>query len=103
VQILNCHPREYTVHIWIRDLRNQQFQHLGALRAQWDNWGSCPKAGAEPFEISLVGRHSYDITIVQPDEPFCGGENDPHIVGCQKMYFTIQGVTGGPIGLTMVD
>jgi hypothetical protein len=81
-----------TLYAWLND--GTQWRQVGSFDPAYDENGTCPGYGAEPFDINLDNGRQYLVVLVDTGAIGCGG-NDPKTAACQKQSFTATGRTGG--------
>jgi hypothetical protein len=95
VAFYNCNDSKRSMTIWVNDLTaGTGWQEDATMPSQWDN-GTCPAQGETPTEVTLATGHQYLIAAVDPDDPSCGGQDDPTIVNCARWQGLFLGLAGG--------
>jgi LGFP repeat len=92
LELFNCITERRTLYAWLND--GTQWRQVGSFDPAYDENGTCPGYGAEPFDINLDNGRQYLVVLVDTGAIGCGG-NDPKTAACQKQSFTATGRTGG--------
>jgi hypothetical protein len=95
VVVLNCHTAHRTINVWSLDHTAGTKTRVGSLNPNYDDFGSCPAAGA-PMEVKLADGHVHEIVFVDPGALGCEGQDDPMVVACRRDSMAIVGLSTGP-------
>ncbi|HET9271814.1 MAG TPA: FG-GAP-like repeat-containing protein, partial [Vicinamibacterales bacterium] len=102
VQVVNCEgspssdtdpPR--TVYVWTMDSTQNVWVERGSVDTHWVD-SSC-LTNLNPFMFTLEDGHFYLVRVVDPDDWFCGGYNDPTRSGC--IAADVGPLRGDPLGI----
>lgn len=95
VVVANCHTAQRTINVWSLDHTAGSKTRVGSLPHNYDDFGTCPAAGA-PLEVKLANGHLHEIVFVDPAAVGCEGQDDPLVVACRRDSFAIVGLSTGP-------
>jgi hypothetical protein len=103
VLLHNCSTNHRLVHIYKRDATsNTPWQFVTTLDHGYDEWGTCPVFGAEPYEITLVDTHLNHFVAVDPEMIGCVASGadpstaSPETLACRRLEFSVTGKSAGP-------
>lgn len=84
--IYNCDRNRHTIYVWTFNHSDPltRWENHGSLEHGYNEWGTCrPPAGdADSIELTFSDGNIYEVRIVDPELPTCGGRNDPRVRNC---------------------
>jgi len=109
IQFNNCNQdtgpddQHRPVSVWFFDVTvngGEGWRRVGHLPAQYASNGQCPfDEGGQPIDpdtLELVrfngwnDQHWFNVKVVDPGMPACGGQDDPNAVNCVRYAFRIK-------------
>ena len=97
LSMFNCQGERHTVFVWVRDATgNGPWKPIQRIPTQFNEAGQCPfddngnpadsvailTRKGEGGGVACISGNIYQVSIVDPERPTCGGQNDPNIINC---------------------